>query len=328
MAKAFLRGNLQEGSAMSDFEGKGDTEPPVPDFAATGQSSYARTLFLGPDGLRPGWGFVFYVAMFYLLQEVAVDLAWSRNFGAGGLWSELLAEFGILVAAVIPSLILAKVERRAWGSYGLPLRSALGKLFWAGAVWGFAAVTLLLLGLRGLHVFEFGDLALHGGRIAKFAVFWSAMFLLVGLSEEFRFRGYTQFTLGRGVGFWPSAVALSAAFGLVHRGNQGEDWAGVLAAIAIGVFFCFTLRRVGNLWFAVGFHGAWDWGQTFLYSVPDSGMVAPGHLLRSSLHGPAWLTGGTVGPEGSPLCLVVIALVGFTFDLVYPKMVGDVHSKA
>jgi hypothetical protein len=36
-----------------------------------------------------------------------------------------------------------------------------------------------------------------------------------------------------------------------------------------------------------------------------------GHLLNSTLHGPAWLTGGSVGPEASVngLILFVIVLV-------------------
>jgi membrane protease YdiL (CAAX protease family) len=145
------------------------------------------------------------------------------------------------------------------------------------------------------------------------------MFLVVGLFEEFLLRGYSQFTLSRGIGFWPSAVALSCAFGLAHLRNGGEHWTGLLAAACIGFFFCLTLRRTGSLWFAVGFHAAWDWGETYFYSVPDSGMVSPGHLLSSSLRGPDWLSGGSVGPEGSFLCFAVIALVWIAFDRLYPR---------
>ena len=52
------------------------------------------------------------------------------------------------------------------------------------------------------------------------------MFLLVGLFEEFLLRGYTQFTLARGIGFWPAAVVMSCAFGLIHLRNEGEQWRG------------------------------------------------------------------------------------------------------
>jgi len=131
-------------------------------------------------------------------------------------------------------------------------------------------------------------------------------------------RGYSQFTLARGIGFWPSAVTLSCAFAILHLDNEGERWPGLLAVFCIGMFLCLTLRRTGNLWFAIAFHAAWDWGETFFYSVPDSGMVAPGHLLSSSLRGKAWLTGGSVGPEGSVFCFLVIALTAVAFSRAYP----------
>jgi CAAX protease family protein len=85
----------------------------------------------------------------------------------------------------------------------------------------------------------------------------------------------------------------------------------------MGLFLCLTLRRTGNLWFAVGFHAAWDWGESFFYSVPDSGEIAVGHLMNSTSQGPKWLTGGTVGPEGSVLCLVIILILFIAFQRSY-----------
>jgi uncharacterized protein len=292
---------------------------PGPDFAAATQPSYARTLFLDAEGLRPGWGLVFYALMFLALQRVAVESASALDFGASGLWSQLLGEAGSLMAAVIPAVVLMRIEQRPWKSYGLPASQAFGRLFWVGAVWGIAAVSLLMLVLYGLRDFTFGHVVLHGLRVAKFAAYWGFFFLLVGLFEEFLLRGYAQFTLARGFGFWPAALVLSGLFGLIHLRNGGEQWRGLLAAAFIGFFFCLTLRRTGSLWFAVGFHAAWDWGETFFYSVPDSGMVAPGHLLSSSLRGSEWISGGPVGPEGSLLCLVVMALAWIGFDRMYPQ---------
>lgn len=304
-------------TASAESSSAKTTSPPAPDFNAASQPPYAYTLFIGPEGLRPGWGVAFYITMFYPLQLFAAQLAWSRDFGASGLWSVLLEEFGSFVAAVIPALVLARIERRPWRIYGLPGKQAFGRLFWVGMVWGFASITFLMFVLYGVHVFAFGRVVLHGARMVRFAAFWAAMFLLVGLFEEFLMRGYSLFTLARGLGFWPAALTLSCAFGLIHLRNEGEQWPGLLAAAFIGLFFCLTLRRTGNLWFAVGFHVAWDWGESYFYSVPDSGMISPGHLLSSSLRGPPWLSGGSVGPEGSVLCFVVIAVVGAVFSRVY-----------
>ena len=290
---------------------------PAPQFAVASAPSYARTLFLGPDGLRFGWGLAFYAVGFLILQRLLVDVAWSHDWGASGLWSSMLAELASLLAAVIPSVVLARVEQRRWSAYGLPPSWLGGRLFCVGSLWGFASITILIFALSGFHAFSFGHVVLQGLRIWKFAAFWGIFFLLVGLFEEFLLRGYSQFTLARGIGFWPAALGLSCAFGLIHLKNEQEHWPGVLAAAFIGLFFCLTLRRTGNLWFAVGFHAAWDWGETFFYSVPDSGMTSPGHLLSSTLHGPTWLSGGPVGPEGSALCFVVIALAWILFAKLY-----------
>ena len=103
----------------------------------------------------------------------------------------------------------------------------------------------------------------------------------------------------------------------MHLTKAGEGIVGGLSGFMSGMFFCLTRRRTGSLWFAVGLHAAWDWGETFFYSVPDSGIVAPGHLLKSSLHGPAWLSGGTVGPEGSVFAFVVMTAAFVIFALAY-----------
>ncbi len=278
--------------------------------------SRLRVVFVGGNGLRAGWSLLLYLLM--MAAIVAVGAWLGQSFEVGGLWPQMLGEAGVLAAALIPAAVMARIEKRPWGVYGLPLRQAFSKLFCVGAIWGFFGITLLLEILHGMHTFDFGHVVLHGAKIIKFAGFWGIVFLLVGLFEEFFVRGYTQFTLARGMGFWPAAVLLSSVFGAAHLQNRGESWTGAVAAGFIGLFFCLTLRRTGSLWFAVGFHAAWDWGESFFYSVPDSGQVSPGHLLSSSFHGARWITGGTVGPEGSVFCFLVIALAWVAFERKYP----------
>lgn len=281
----------------------------------------ADSLFLGPEGIYWIWRLLAYIVMrkaFYWVLGDAVLYAQESRISP--LWIYLISESVFFVAAVSPALLMTRLERRPFGAYGLPLRQAFGKLFWVGALWGIAAVTLLVLTIDGAGAFDFGRLALHGERIFKFAVFWGVFFLIVGLAEEFFLRGYLQFTLSEGIGFWPAALVLSIAFAALHFRNQGETPIGLAAAGVIGLFFCLTLRRTGTLWFAVGFHTTWDWGESYLYSVPDSGTVMPGHLLKSSFHGPAWLTGGSVGPEGSVMLFVLVALLWIAFDRLYPEV--------
>lgn len=310
----------------------GANSSPAPTVEASHPEPFLHSVFIGPDGLRAGWRFAIYLvaffALLYLITFATRPFLNLKPHQAPPVWVFLLGEVESLVAAVLPAFALAKYENRPFRAYGLPLQSGFGKQFWVGLIWGISAITILMLVMRGAGVFYFGGLALHGIRILKFATFWAALFLVVGLFEEFTSRGYTLFTLAKGVGFWPAAVLLSAAFGAIHLGNPGEAWVGALAAACIGLFFCLTLRRTGTLWFAIGMHASWDWGESFLYSVPDSGQVVPGHLLRSSFHGPRWVTGGSVGPEGSVFVFVVIALLWVVFERLYPPPKRDPDPRA
>lgn len=275
-------------------------------------------VFIGPNGLRAGWRLVLYVALWRVFAFLVDRLALPR--GIHGIWLDLTVESQRMVAVILPALVMAAIEKRPFGAYGLPGRQAFGKLFWAGMLWGIAAISLLVFAIGGVGDFSLGSAALHGVRVVKFAVFWGGFFLVVGFFEEFLLRGYSQFTLATGMGFWPAAGLLSVIFAVMHTGNPGETFIGLVAVAAIGLFFCLTLRRTGNLWFAVGFHASFDWGESYLYSVPDSGTTVTGHLLNSSFHGSRWITGGTVGPEGSVLVYIVIALLWVAFDRVYPEV--------
>jgi membrane protease YdiL (CAAX protease family) len=180
-------------------------------------------------------------------------------------------------------------------------------------------MTLLLVVMHLLGGYSFGVLSVHGHEILKYAALDAVGFLFVGLSEEFLLRGYLQFTLGRGLGFWPAAILTSVLFASAHLGNPGEARLGILMVALDGMFCCFVLWRTGNLWWAVGNHAAWDFSQSYLYGVPDSGMMATKHLMNPSFHGPDWLTGGTVGPEGSALIPVLFLVTVVVFHFCYPK---------
>jgi len=244
----------------------------------------------------------------------------AESFDVNILWRRMITEASMMLAAILPAFLMAQIEGRPFGDFGLPARAAFRGNFWVGAAWGIASLTILMLALRAAGAFRFGALDLHGARILKFALYYAAFFLLTGFFEEFLWRGYSQWVLSKGMHFWPAAALLSGSFGAIHGYNPGEASIGLVAVVAIGFFFCLTLRRTGNLWWAVGFHMSWDWAESFLYSVPDSGTMAPGHLLTSSLHGPAWLTGGSVGPEGSYLVFGLLAALWVLFDRIYPEV--------
>ncbi len=317
---------VKEGLAPGTNSSPGEPRnQPDPGLASTLQQPWLdpNPIFFGPDGLRAGWRLLLYVVMWRALRTLlGILLEDIDPHVTIKLWLELITEVGLFVSVALPAIVMGWIEKRSFGDYGLPRRGAFGKSFWVGMVWGIVAITALMIAIGGVGDFSVGRLALHGQRILKFAAFWAAFFVAVGFFEEFLLRGYSQFTLTQGIGFWPAALMLSTIFAALHSGNPGETWVGLLAVAVIGLFFCLTLRRTGSLWFAIGFHASWDWGESFLYSVPDSGGMVTGHLLHSSFHGSRWLTGGSVGPEGSVLLFVVIALTGLAFDRMYPQAVS------
>jgi uncharacterized protein len=284
--------------------------------------STARRVFIGPNRLRAGWRLLIFMAIVVAMSNVARMII-SRFFPAALdptqmtpmriIAPDLLFCFILTVAA----WTMSKIEGRRVGQYGLPRSEALGKNFRIGLLTGLLATSSTVLAIFALHGVRFTSAAIHGTAILTAAAAWGLAFLLSGLAEEFLFRGYAQFTLTTGMGFWPSAFLLSGLFGLVHASNGGETVLGALSVVSFGLLLCLFLRRTGNLWCAVGFHLGYDWGQTFLYGVPNSGLLPSQSLLNALLSGPRWLTGGTVGPEASIFCPIVLAIVAILFSLKY-----------
>lgn len=303
------------------------TDPPHPPRrqnapSKRGGGKLIRQVFLSCGELRAGWSLLVFVALWIALLTTFAALAHKAigvEPGAHHTLRFLSTEAAMLAAALIAAGIMALAERRSFADYALPWKRALGGNFWLGVVWGGASLAALLLLIHYYHGFNFGPLAASGRkRMILDAAVWAAAFFAVGFFEEFFTRGYALYTLTRGMGFWPAAVLLSLAFGALHLHNAGEDWVGALAAALIGLFCCLTVRRTGTLWFAIGFHSMWDFAESFIFAVPDSGVTIARHLFNSALYGPAWLTGGAVGPEASVFIFVVIANLFILFHLFFP----------
>jgi uncharacterized protein len=281
-----------------------------------------NTIFHNDRGWRAGWRILMYLAM-VLIFGSAMNFALDKIFhlpktDSPAPWQIFLQEFLVFILVFLPACFMAWVERRSVGDYGLPFRSLFGTRFWQGCALGVVEVVTLMGCIAVCGGYSFGRLDIHGAAIFKWAVFWALLFMVVGLFEEFAFRGYLQFTLADGIGFWPAAWILSLGFGAVHLENKGEGWVGAAGVAMIGLIFALALKRTGNLWLVVGWHAAFDFGETFLFSVPNSGAVFPGHLSNATLHGPTWLTGGTVGPEGSVFSFITMAIAGLFIHKVFP----------
>ena len=279
-------------------------------------------VFLNERGLRSGWRIVIYFFQILLLAY-ALNFVLDRLFhvpktGTPNMWQLLLQEGLSCLIVFVPALLMSRLEARPFGDYGLPPNGLFGARFWHGCALGIAEISLLVGCIFIFGGYRFGSFELHGTAIWRWALLWAFFFVLVGLFEEFAFRGYLQFTLADGIGFWPAAWILSLGFGTVHLFNKGESPVGALSVVTIALVFALALKRTGNLWLVVGWHAAFDFGETFLFSVPNSGNVFEGHLSNATLQGPVWLTGGTVGPEGSVFSFITLAAAALYIQKVFP----------
>jgi membrane protease YdiL (CAAX protease family) len=309
--------------------------PPAP--------SALRKIFIGNNGLRAGWSLLVFVVLLgailfcagSIVHKVRPHLLATSNTNPENPTRVLILESTVFLATLFVAWIMSKIERRPNSVYGLGGKRKL-RLFAAGLASGVACLSLLVLVLWKAGLLLFDSRLLFGSEILRYGAIWLFVFLMVGLNEEYLTRGYLQYTLTRGLagfcqwafntrhsaalGFWSSALIFSVLFGLGHKSNSGESPIGLLSAGLVGLVFCLSLWRTGSLWWAVGFHTAWDWAESFLYGVSDSGVVIQHHLLATHPAGKPILSGGTTGPEGSILVIAMLALISLIVLFRLPRM--------
>jgi uncharacterized protein len=280
-----------------------------------------RYAFYGSSGLRAGWRALGFFILLFAAVESQLDYILKvehRVFGAGETPGGVLFEKALLfVCTVILTLIVGVFEHRSLADYGLPLRKIFGKDFWAGALWGFGILTANIGLMVLFHAYSFGTLALTAVAILKQAFLWAVAYLAVGIAEEFAFRGYLQYTLTWGMAFWPAAVVTSILFGLIHLDVQAP-WRAIANIAVLALFVCMALRRTGSLWFPIGSHMAFDWGDAFFYSADRT--QVHGHLFNASLHGNPWFSGGGAGPEGNIFNVFLVVAGILLLSRIYPQV--------
>jgi membrane protease YdiL (CAAX protease family) len=308
--------------------------PPPPLTPPPPEPTLLKKIFVGRSGIRAGWRLLIFFAMLFVIGgglNLLVRLVLRgrprpspTHLDAVPLVIGEAVQFSLLLFI---TFLMSRLEKRRIREYGLALGRGFRLTFWEGVFYGFGGLTLVLVVMRLSGHYDFGPLALHGGGIFYFGLLYLVGFLGTGFFEEYSFRGYVLYTLTDGLsglgpirpatGFWISAILLSSLFGFAHSRNPGETPLGLISVVVFALVFCFVLWRTGDLWMAVGFHMAWDWGQTYFYGVPDSGLISQAHLLSPSFHGPDWWTGGSTGPEASFLTPLVLLLIALAVHLRY-----------
>lgn len=241
----------------------------------------------------------------------------------------LLGYYGVVAAAAVP-LQLAMPQRWFELPHGLgvgrvPLiLTALGANWvlvrrgwstWRTLGWGGAAWRLVRwwIGAAGLGiVLASGSLALilggGGGRVwmsgesfgayVVGALALAAILVTAALSEELLFRGYPLARLSRASGRAPASAALAVVFVLVHLINPEVSALGLLNIGLASLLLSAAFFTRGGLPAAWGLHFGWNAGLILGADAPVSGIQFELPGVEYGAGAPAWLSGGTFGPEG------------------------------
>ena len=195
------------------------------------------------------------------------------------------------------------IEQRAVSELSLP---GMGKQFCAGLLIGAGLYTACELILMGLGIYR-----IDGVNPLSYMLPAIAMALSSSVFEELLFRGVLFLSVEKWFGSWVALVVSSLVFGLTHLVNPQATIEGALfIAVEAGVLLAAALMLTRRLWLCIGFHMAWNYTQSAIFSGIVSGNEAEQGLIRSTMKGPDWLTGGNFGVESSVLSLVLCTTTG------------------
>ncbi len=272
---------------------------------------------LSPGGFFSAIGRVLvFAGVFVVFTAVAAMLAsafGSWPAGAAGLAAD--GAITLLGALGAGWLMLWLVEGAPPARLGFAVGPRVGRDAGRGALLGVTMlavvlVPLLLAGWIGYRA-EAGTL---GGVLAAWAR-GLELLALPAAAEEALFRGYVFQALVVGIGPVAATALSSAAFAVAHVWNPNVGAIGLANIFLAGVLLSIAYLRTGSLWFASGVHVGWNWAMASVAELPVSGLT----FLHTPLYGPvergpAWVTGGTFGPEGGAMGTVAF-LVGLALLL-------------
>lgn len=195
------------------------------------------------------------------------------------------------------------IERREVRELSLP---GMGREWATGAAIGaglYAACALILIGL--------GMYRIEGLNPWTFLIPAIAAALSAGIFEELFFRGVLFRSIEDMAGSWIALGVSSLVFGLAHLANpagtlQGAIYISIEAGLLLAAAYLLTRR----LWLSMGFHMAWNYTQSAVFSGIVSGGITDPGLLRDTIEGPEFLTGGSFGMEESIFALLLCTTAG------------------
>ena len=236
------------------------------------------------------------------LQQWGLMDAQEEPIGRLGLIALLLLPFGSMGFLVVGWAWL--VERRPLASIGL-VDAGAGATFAFGLLIGALTSGGVVAAIWAAGGFETSAIvpAFASPDALLYIAVLLACFVVQSGAEEIVFRGWMMSALARRIDVIWAIVIVSAVFTLLHMG-RGTTLLTACNTVLFSVFACCWALKARNIWGVMGWHAGWNWliGTGFELPITGLDLQIPALIVRLAPHGPAHLTGGAEGPEGSVFC--------------------------
>ena len=253
-----------------------------------------------------------------LIGELAVLVSGALKSDLGTTAGLYFSFAGIWLVLFLNALI--KKNRPLFKAYGTGCR-------------GNNAVNLLIgyligIGMNGaaiLMAWMHGDIRMYFDKfeLVPFIILFIAVFVQ-SAAEEMICRGFIYQRVlrtyrGR---FWLAVIINSVFFGMIHLGNNGISAMAVVDLVVTGLLFSAMVYYFDSLWMAMAAHAGWNFTQSILAGLPNSGNVVPYSVFKldaaaardSFFYNVAFGVEGTV-PAIAIQAVVLVALVAVGIKL-------------
>ncbi len=175
----------------------------------------------------------------------------------------------------------------------------------ASVGWG-ALAGVGLFGVVIACIASFGGYTIHGLGSVPGLVGLVGVMAVAAVTEELIFRGVLFRIVEERTGTWVGLVLTGLLFGLLHLVNPNANlWGALAIAVEAGGLLTAAYVATRRLWLPIGLHFGWNIAAGGIFSTDVSGSGTAQGLLDATTSGPALLTGGAIGPEGSIVSLLV-----------------------
>ena len=248
-----------------------------------------------------------------LLQKYHLLDAHDDPAGLAGFAAFLLLPFTALGLAVLAWVRL--VERRSLAAIGLAGRPA---TFFIGQLTGVAMTSAIVGGTALAGAFAVSAIAPALGQPAALGAIAVLLvcFAVQSSVEEIFFRGWMLTAVADKFGTLAGVAVSTLVFALLHF-ERHATWIFGVNIVLFAVFASVWSIRAGNILGAMGWHAGWNWVLAVGFELRVTGLDAhlPALFVRMIPTGPAYLTGGGQGPEGSVFCGALL-LGGIAINLL------------